>query len=91
MTAHVEPAAARKAVVAGAIGNFIEWYDFSVYGFFATVIASQFFPSDDPVASLLAAFAVFAVSFFMRPIGAFVFGHYGDKVGRRSTLAAAVI
>jgi len=91
MATHVEPAAARKAVVAGTIGNFIEWYDFSVYGFFATVFASQFFPSDDPVASLLATFAVFAISFFMRPVGAFVFGHYGDKVGRRSTLAVAVI
>ncbi len=91
MATHVEPAAARKAVVAGTIGNFIEWYDFSVYGFFATVFASQFFPSDDPVASLLATFAVFAISFFMRPVGAFVFGHYGDRVGRRSTLAVAVI
>src|SRR5919202_2309192 len=91
MTTHVEPAAARKAVVAGSIGNFIESYEFSVYGFFATVIASQFFPSDVPVASLLATFAVFAVSFFMRPVGPFVFGHYGDRVGRRSTLAVAVI
>ena len=91
MVAHAEPAAARKAVVAGSIGNFIEWYDFSVYGFFATVIASQFFPSEDQVASLLATFAVFAISFFMRPVGAFVFGHFGDSVGRRSTLAVAVI
>jgi MHS family proline/betaine transporter-like MFS transporter len=89
MTVHAEPAAARKAVVAGSIGNFIEWYDFSVYGFFATVIASQFFPSEDQVASLLATFAVFAISFFMRPVGAFVFGHFGDSVGRRSTLAVA--
>jgi MHS family proline/betaine transporter-like MFS transporter len=91
MTAYVEPAAARKAVVAGAIGNFIEWYDFAVYGFFATVLAGLFFPSEDPAASLLATFAVFAVSFFMRPVGALVFGHYGDKIGRRSTLAVAVI
>jgi MHS family proline/betaine transporter-like MFS transporter len=87
----VEEQAAKKAVTAGAIGNFVEWYDYSVYGFFATVIASQFFPSDDPVASLLATFAVFAVAFFMRPVGAFVFGHYGDTVGRRNTLAAAII
>jgi MHS family proline/betaine transporter-like MFS transporter len=91
MDAHVEGAAARKAVTAGAIGNFVEWYDYSVYGFFATVIASQFFPSEDPVASLLATFAVFAVAFFMRPVGAFVFGHYGDTIGRRNTLAAAII
>ena len=91
MAAHVAPGAARRAVTAGAIGNFMEWYDFSVYGFFAAIIGSQFFPSDDPVASLLASFAVFAVSFFMRPVGAFVFGHYGDRVGRRSTLAVAII
>src|SRR3712207_9494635 len=82
---------ARKAVTAGAIGNFVEWYDFSVYGFFAAAIAAQFFPSGDPVASLLATFAVFAVAFFMRPLGAFVFGHYGDRLGRRGALATAVI
>jgi MFS transporter, MHS family, proline/betaine transporter len=82
---------ARKAVTAGAIGNFVEWYDFSVYGFFAAAIGTQFFPSDDPVASLLATFAVFAVAFFMRPLGAFVFGHYGDRLGRRGALATAVI
>jgi MFS transporter, MHS family, proline/betaine transporter len=91
MAAHAEAATARKAVTAGAIGNFVEWYDYSVYGFFATVIASQFFPSEDRVASLLATFAVFAVAFFMRPVGAFVFGHYGDTIGRRNTLAAAII
>src|SRR5215218_6999675 len=91
MAAHAEAAPAKKAVTAGAIGNFVEWYDYSVYGFFATVIATLFFPSEDRVASLLATFAVFAVSFFMRPVGAFVFGHYGDKIGRRSTLAATVI
>jgi MFS transporter, MHS family, proline/betaine transporter len=91
MAAHAEAATAKKAVTAGAIGNFVEWYDYSVYGFFAIVIASQFFPSEDRVASLLATFAVFAVAFFMRPVGAFVFGHYGDTIGRRNTLAAAII
>jgi MFS transporter, MHS family, proline/betaine transporter len=91
MAAHADAATAKKAVTAGAIGNFVEWYDYSVYGFFATVIASQFFPSEDRVASLLATFAVFAVAFFMRPVGAFVFGHYGDTIGRRNTLAAAII
>jgi MFS transporter, MHS family, proline/betaine transporter len=91
MSVRVEEQAAKKAVTAGAIGNFVEWYDYSVYGFFAPIIASQFFPSEDRVASLLATFAVFAVAFFMRPVGAFVFGHYGDTVGRRNTLAAAII
>lgn len=82
---------ARKAVAAGAIGNFVEWYDFAIYGFFATIIAGQFFPSENEVASLLATFAVFAVAFFMRPLGAFIFGYYGDRVGRRTTLAVAVV
>jgi MHS family proline/betaine transporter-like MFS transporter len=91
MAVQVEEQAAKKAVTAGAIGNFVEWYDYSVYGFFASAIASQFFPSEDRVASLLATFAVFAVAFFMRPVGAFVFGHYGDTIGRRNTLAAAII
>jgi MHS family proline/betaine transporter-like MFS transporter len=91
MAAHADAATAKRAVTAGAIGNFVEWYDYSVYGFFATIIASQFFPSDDRVASLLATFAVFAVAFFMRPVGAFVFGHYGDTIGRRNALAAAII
>ena len=91
MAAHADAATAKKAVTAGAIGNFVEWYDYSVYGFFATIIASQFFPSDDRVASLLATFAVFPVAFFMRPVGAFVFGQYGDTIGRRNTLAAAII
>lgn len=91
MAAHAEAAARRKALVAGAIGNIVEWYDFAIYAYFASVIGALFFPSDDPLASLLATFAVFAVGFFMRPVGGFVFGHYGDKIGRRSALSAAII
>ncbi|HXZ44736.1 MAG TPA: MFS transporter, partial [archaeon] len=79
------------AVVAGVIGNVLEWFDFGVYGFFASVIGRQFFPSSDPIASLLATFAVFAVGFFFRPLGALVFGHYGDRAGRRNALAATVM
>jgi hypothetical protein len=52
----VDAAARRKAVVAATIGNFVEWYDFIVYGYFATVIGAQFFPSDDPLASIMSAF-----------------------------------
>jgi MFS transporter, MHS family, proline/betaine transporter len=62
--------ARRRALVAAGIGNFIEWYDFVVYGFVATVLAPLFFPSADPAASLLATFAVFGVGFGMRPLGA---------------------
>jgi MFS transporter, MHS family, proline/betaine transporter len=81
----------RKAVVAGSIGNVMEWYDWSIYGFYASIISKQFFPSVDPLASLLMTFAVFAVGFLMRPLGSLFFGPYGDRVGRRKALAAAVI
>jgi MHS family proline/betaine transporter-like MFS transporter len=81
----------RKAIVAGSIGNVMEWYDWSIYGFFASVISKHFFPSSDPVAALLSTFLVFALGFVMRPLGSLVFGPYGDRVGRRKALAMAVI
>jgi len=59
-----------RQVVAAVIGNALEWYDFIVYGFLASIIARQFFPSDDEYASLLMALATFGVGFFMRPVGA---------------------
>ena len=73
------------------MGNVLEWYDFALYGFFAPFIAKQFFPSDDQVSSLLATFGVFAVGFFMRPVGAVIFGIMGDKLGRKRTLEISVI
>lgn len=91
MAVSVDRSTAKRAVVVGAVGNLLEWYDFAVYGFLASTIATLFFPSDDRVASLLASFAVFAVGFFARPLGGLIFGHYGDKVGRRTTLAASII
>lgn len=83
--------AVRKAIIAGSIGNVMEWYDWSIYGFFASVISKHFFPSQDPVASLLSTFLVFALGFVMRPLGSLVLGPYGDRVGRRKALALAVI
>lgn len=80
----------RRAIIAGVAGNVMEWYDFTVYGFFAAVIGRQFFPSDEPVTSLLAAFGVFAAGFLMRPFGSLIFGHIGDKHGRRVALIASV-
>ncbi|MEN1968892.1 MFS transporter [Lentibacillus sp. N15] len=82
---------AKKAVTAGAIGSFVEFYDFAIYGYFATVISVNFFPSDSQIVSLLATFAAFAAAFLIRPLGAIIFGHYGDKVGRKSSLSMAVI
>jgi MHS family proline/betaine transporter-like MFS transporter len=76
---------------AGAIGNFIEFFDFSLYGFFAVMISQLFFPTISPVAALLATFAVYGGAFVMRPVGAIVFGHVADRVGRRRALIIAVI
>lgn len=81
----------RKAITAACIGNFIEYYDFVVYGYFATVIAKLFFPAENAAAGLLLTFAAFAVSYAARPLGAIVFSHLGDKHGRRTPLAVAVI
>jgi MFS transporter, MHS family, proline/betaine transporter len=83
--------AQRQLVAAGVIGNVMEWYDFGVYGYFAAAIGHHFFPAQDAVSSLLAAFGVFAAGFFMRPLGSLVFGHIGDKHGRKRALTASVL
>jgi MFS transporter, MHS family, proline/betaine transporter len=80
----------RRAIIAGFAGNVMEWYDFSVYGYFAANIGRHFFPAQDAVSSLIAAFGVFAAGFLMRPLGSLLFGHIGDKVGRKVALTASV-
>ena len=87
----VDPATLRRVICAAAIGNFVEWFDFAVYGFLATTIAQQFFPSGDPSAALLKTFAVFAVAFAFRPLGGIFFGMLGDRVGRKKTLALTIL
>jgi MHS family proline/betaine transporter-like MFS transporter len=62
----------------------MEWYDFTLYGYFASIIGHQFFPIGDQISSLIAAFGVFAAGYMMRPVGSLVFGHIGDKVGRKT-------
>lgn len=84
-------AARRRTTLAGIAGNVMEWYDFAVYGYFAPIIGRQFFPSEDPTASLLAAFGVFAAGFLMRPIGGLIFGYVGDRYGRKAALTASVL
>ncbi|WP_406724492.1 MFS transporter [Streptomyces sp. GD-15H] len=81
----------RKVARAGAVGNFIEFFDFTLYGFFAVTIAALFFPQESPTAALLSTFALFGVAFFIRPVGAIVFGHIGDRIGRKRALVVAVI
>jgi MHS family proline/betaine transporter-like MFS transporter len=75
-----------RLLLAGIIGNTLEWYDFAAYGFLAAVFAKNFFPTSDPFVGLISAFGVFAASFLMRPIGGIVFGHVGDRYGRRFAL-----
>jgi MFS transporter, MHS family, proline/betaine transporter len=87
----VAPATLRRAVVAAALGNCVEWFDFAIYGYLATTLAVVFFPSQDPTTALLATFAVFATAFFMRPLGGLFFGPLGDRIGRQRTLAAVIL
>lgn len=75
-----------KLIVFGLSGNVLEWFDFAVYGYLAPVIASQFFPSTDPLASILLTYSVFALGFLARPIGSVFFGHLGDTKGRKNSL-----
>lgn len=79
-----------RTLAAGTIGNFLEWYDFAIYGYFATQIGATFFPREDPVAQVLAAFGIFAVGYLMRPLGGIVIGTIGDRYGRRTALAISV-
>ena len=81
----------RKAVTGASIGNAVEWFDFAIYGFLATFIAANFFPSGNETAALLNTFAIFAAAFFMRPLGGFVFGPLGDRVGRQRVLAMVIL
>ncbi|HJW42593.1 MAG TPA: MFS transporter [Rhizomicrobium sp.] len=84
-------AAERRIVIAGLAGNVMEWYDFGTYGYFAATIGKLFFPAHDPTVSLLASFAVFAIGFVGRPLGALIFGHIGDRSGRKRALMASVL
>ncbi len=73
------------------VGNALEWYDFAIYGYFAATIGFKFFPSDDPAASIIASFSVFAVGFVARPVGAVLFGNLGDRMGRRRALIVSIL
>ncbi len=79
-----------KAIIGGSTGNLVEWYDWYAYAAFTLYFAPHFFPSDNPTAQLLGAAAVFAVGFFMRPLGAWIMGVYADRKGRKSGLALSV-
>ena len=84
------PQSALRTALAGLIGNVLEWFDFAVYGYFASDIGKQFFPQSDRSAQQLLAFAVFAVGFVARPIGGLVLGLVGDRIGRRALLTLSI-
>jgi MFS transporter, MHS family, proline/betaine transporter len=79
-----------RSAFAGAVGNALEWYDFTIYGFGAHIIGRLFFPAADPVVSLLATYGVFASAFLVRPLGSLFFGHVADRYGRTSALTLSV-
>lgn len=86
-----EQAMVRKVAVSSFLGNFIEWFDYASYSYFATTIALVFFPTDNHTVAMLQTFGVFALSFILRPIGALFWGSYGDKKGRKAALAHSIM
>src|SRR5579871_2357841 len=93
MNEHVRPATPiLRVVLASFIGTSIEWYDFFLYGTAAALVFNKlFFPTLDPLAGTMASFATYAVGFFARPVGGIVFGHFGDRMGRKSMLVVTLM
>jgi len=82
----------RRAVVAATVGTTIEWYDFLLYSTMAGLVFGKlFFPNEDPLTATLSSFGIYFVGFLARPVGAFIFGHYGDRIGRKSTLIVTLV
>ncbi|HEV2957037.1 MAG TPA: MFS transporter, partial [Xanthobacteraceae bacterium] len=82
----------RHAIIASTVGTAIEWYDFFLYGLVtAVVFAKLYFPNEDPLAGTLSSFGIYFVGFAARPVGAAIFGHYGDRIGRKATLIATLL
>ena len=80
----------RRAAAAAAVGNIVEWYDWTVYAIFAFYFSTQFFPGDNPTAALISTFAVFAIGFIARPLGSVTLGRITDRMGRKSALTTTV-
>jgi metabolite-proton symporter len=92
LSASEHSAQLRKAVIASTIGTTIEWYDFFIYGTAAGLIFGKlYFPNEDPLTATLAAFGTYFIGFASRPVGAAIFGHYGDRIGRKATLIATLL
>jgi MFS transporter, MHS family, alpha-ketoglutarate permease len=83
--------ARRKSILVGAVGNFVDFYDWTIYAFMAPVFAREFFPSNHPTISLLLAFSAFALGYVVRPLGSILFGIYSDRAGRRTAMTVAIL
>src|SRR3954471_1348731 len=82
----------RKAVIASTVGTTIEWYDFFIYGTAAGLVFGKlYFPNSNPLTATLLSFGTYFIGFLARPIGAAIFGHYGDRIGRKATLIATLL
>jgi MHS family proline/betaine transporter-like MFS transporter len=80
----------KQKIIISIIGNILEWYDFTVFAFFAPIIGRLFFPAQNSVIALIKAFGIFAIGFLVRPIGGLLFGHLGDRYGRNKTLQLSI-
>ena len=80
-----------RIVIAGAVGSVVEYFDFGVYGYVATILATQFFAKGDATSALLSTLAAFAIAFVLRPLGGILFSHFGDRYGRKNTLGMTVL
>lgn len=78
--------ASRRALIGGSLGNLLEWYEFAIYAYMAPIIGPLFFDTSNSATAILATFSVYALAFFLRPVGAIVFGRWADRVGRRTSL-----
>lgn len=81
----------KRVLYSGCIGTTLEWYDFCIYAYAATLLSVVFFPQNDRFLSLIFSYSIFAAGYFMRPVGGLVFGHFGDTIGRKKALAATII
>src|SRR3981081_1641639 len=92
LSTHEHRAQLRRAVIASTIGTTIEWYDFFIYGTVTGLVFPKlYFPQSDPLVGTWQAFAIYAVGFVARPVGAAIFGHYGDRIGRKAALIATLL
>lgn len=91
VTARQERPDLKKLVIATSVGNALEWYDITIYGYFALYLSHAFFPSDDAKTSLLLALGTFGISFLIRPVGGIVLGAYADRVGRKASLMVSIV